>query len=168
MFAGMSAVMMGLAAVLLAIQVPQTRAEFIEAVAAGKGPTTVETITVDRDLGQVYESLEDGASRCLDVTVERSGFVGTHWEVSSSEYNPTLSRTGDERAEFTLQVEHRPRGVGHTPPADGLYLMAADLRAVGDDTTEVVVYRPTMGFKKIASTFRSWVEGTGADCPKLR
>jgi hypothetical protein len=163
----MSGLVLGLASVLLAIQVPQTRAEFIDAVAAGKGPTAVETFTVGRGLDAVYAALEDRSGTCLDVTVERSAYVG-YWEVSSSDYNPTLERVDQRRAEFTLQVAHRPRGVGHTPPPDGLYIMAADLRAAGDASTEVVLYRPTMGFKKIASAFRGWIEGTSSDCPKLR
>lgn len=154
--------------VLAAIQVPQTRTEFIEAVAAGEGPTKVERITVERNLAEVYETLERKSRECLDVVVERSGYVGTHVEVSSSDYNPTLERIDDESAAFTLQVVHRPRGVGHEPPPGGLYMMAVDLTALGGDRTEVVVYRPTWGFKKIAGSFREWLEGKDTRCPKLR
>jgi len=153
---------------VFAIWVPQNRTEFIEAVAAGKGPTKVETVTVGRSLDQVFATLEAKSAECLDVLVERSGFVGTHVEVSSSDYNPTLERTGEDSAAFALQVEHRPRGVGHKPPPGGLYLMAADIRAVDDERTEIVLYRPTMGFKQIAESFRGWLEGDDAGCPKMR
>jgi hypothetical protein len=154
--------------VLAAIQVPQTRTEFIDAVAAGKGPTTVETITVERNLAEVYELLQEKSAECLDIFVKRSGNVGTHVEVSSSDYNPTLERIDENRATFTLQVIHNPRGVGHSPPPGGLYMMAVDLTALGGDRTEVVVYRPTWGFKKIAASFRQWIDGNDTRCPKLR
>ena len=157
-----------ISSVVFAIWVPQNRSEFVEAVAAGKGATKMETLTVGRSLDQVFATLEEKSAECLDVLVERSGNVG-YVEVSSSDYNPTLERTGENSAAFTLQVEHRPRGVGHKPPTGGLYLMAADLKAVDDGRTEIVLYRPTMGFKQIAESFRGWLEGSAdAGCPKMR
>ncbi|HXV76687.1 MAG TPA: hypothetical protein VD788_10240 [Candidatus Polarisedimenticolaceae bacterium] len=153
---------------ILAIKVPQTRAEFVDAVAAGRGATKVETVVVERDIDGVYQTLAERSAACLDVLVERSGFVGTHWEVSSSDYNPTLERIDDGTAAFALQVEHRPRGVGHKPPPGGLYVFAAEIKALDDSRTEVVLYRPTMGFKKIAASFRAWLDGDDAGCPKLR
>lgn len=94
--------------------------------------------------------------------------VGNQMEVSSSDYNPTLKRVGRSRAEFALQVVHRPRGVGHSPPPGGLYVMAADLRSLARDRTEIVPYRPTMGFKEIIKSLRLWVSGEDTDCPKLK
>lgn len=153
---------------LLAIWVPQNRTEFIEAVAAGKGATAMQTVTVDRSFEQVYTTLEALSAECLDVVVERSGYVGTHVEVSSSDYNPKLERVDKGTAAFSLQVQHRPRGVGHTPPPDGLYLMAADIKAVDEQHTQVVLYHPTMGFKKVVTSFKGWLDGSETDCPKMR
>lgn len=101
------------------------------------------------------------------MVVNRRANVGGYVEVSSSDYNPTLRMAGSGRAEFTLQVVHRPRGVGHTPPPGGLYTMAADIRSLGAGRTEVVLYRPTMGFKKTTNTFKQWAAGENAACPKL-
>lgn len=151
-----------------AIKVPQDRKEFVDAVAAGARMTKVETLTVERNFGQVYGLLEEKSVSCLDVTVKRSGFVGTHWEVSSSDYNPTLRKVGRGKAEFALQVVHRPRGVGHKPPPGGLYVMAADITALGKNKTEVVFYRPSMGFKKIRKTMKKWIAGEDIGCPKLK
>jgi hypothetical protein len=151
-----------------AIWVPQTRREFVAAVAEGKGATTVETLVVERGFDQVYGLLKKKSSVCLDVEVRRSGFVGTHMEVSSSDYNPTLRMAGGNKAEFTLQVIHRPRGVGHTPPPGGLYVLAADIRSLGKGRTEVVLYRSTIGFKKIIAGLKKWAAGEDADCPKMR
>lgn len=164
----MTLLALGFVLPLAAIQVPQTRREFVQAVAAGAGATEMETFVVERGFEQVYGLLQSKTSECLDVRVERSGFVGNQMEVSSSDYNPTLKRAGGSRAEFALQVVHRPCGVGHKPPPGGLYVMAADLRSLGRGRTEVVLYRPTIGFKKIVRSFREWAAGEDAACPKLR
>ena len=162
--------MMVLAAVhpAAAIWVPQTRQEFVKAVAEGKGATKSEKFVVDRDIDAVYAILKERCTACLDVEVRRSGFVGNQMEVSSSDYNPTLRRIGRNKTEFSLQVVHRPRAVGSSPPPGGLYIMAADLRPLGKGRTEVVLYRPTIGFKKITASFKEWVAGENEDCPKLK
>jgi hypothetical protein len=148
-----------------AIDVPQTRQEFVQAV-EDKG-AIVETLRVDRSLDQVYAVLEERAAVCLDIQVTRTANVG-YVERSSSTYHPTLRRLDDERAEFTLQVEHHPRGVGHTPPPGGLFMIAADLRSTGGGRTEVVLYQPKMGVKKIGESLRQWLSGDPAPCPKLK
>ena len=149
-----------------AIDVPQTRQEFVQAVADGRG-ADVERIEVDRPSDAIYAVLAERATACLDVEVKRTGHVG-YVERSSSDYNPTVRRLGGDRAEFTLQVAHNPRGVGHTPPPGGLYLMAADLRATGAGRTEAVLYRPSIGVKKITESLKQWLSGDPAPCPKLR
>lgn len=151
-----------------AIQVPQTRREFVNAVAAGARGTKMETFTVMRSFEEIFRLIEKKSSACLDVEVRRSGFVGNQMEVSSSDYNPTLKRVGGNRAEFALQVVHRPRGVGHTPPPEGLYIMAADFKQLGRGRAEVVLYQPTIGFKNITKSIKLWVSGEDADCPKLK
>lgn len=163
----------GLAALLLgappigAIDVPQTRQEFVKAVADGARGAKVETLVIERGFDEVYKTLEARTTPCLDKMVQRSSYVG-YWERSSSDYTPTLKRTGPDRAEFTMQVAHNPRGVGHTPPPGGLYIMAADLKRAGAARTEVVLYKPTIGFKNIAKSFVQWVDGQSTDCPKLK
>ncbi len=152
---------------IAAIEVPQTRQEFVQAVADGRGATTVEKLLVDQPLSRVYGILEERAGACLDVEVQRTANVG-YVERSSSDYNPTLRLVEKDLAEFTLQVVHNPRGVGHTPPPGGLFIMAADLRSMDAQRTEIVLYRPTMGTKKIVASLKQWFAGDPAPCPKLR
>jgi hypothetical protein len=151
--------------VVAAIDVPQNRQEFVAAATGGKG-ATVEKVVADRGFEKTYGFLREKVSGCLDVTVNRRANVG-YVEVSSSDYNPTLRKVGGNRAEFALQVVHRSRGVGHTPPPGGLYIMAADIRSLGANRAEVTVYRPKIGFKKIARAFMQWAAGEDADCPKM-
>lgn len=99
--------------------------------------------------------------------MQRTANVG-YVERSSSDYTPTLRRVAKDRAEFTLQVAHNPRGVGATPPPGGLYIMAADLRSIDARRTEIVLYRPTMGTKKIVASLKQWFDGDPAPCPKIK
>lgn len=149
------------------IDVPQNRQEFVKAVSDGRGATAMETLTSDQPIDKVFAVLAEKVNTCLDVTVERTAYVG-YVERSSSDYTPTLRRVGKDRAEFTLQVAHNPRGVGHNPPAGGLYYMAADLRAIDGNRTEIVLYRPTMGVKKIVASLKQWFDAEPAPCPKLK
>ena len=152
---------------VFAIDVPQTRQEFVQAVAAGRGATAVETLTSDKPLDAIYALLKEKSGACLDVTVQRTANVG-YVERSSSNYTPTLRRVAKDRAEFTLQVAHNPRGVGAVPPPGGLYIMAADLRSIDGRRTEIVLYRPTMGTKKIVASLKQWFDGEPAPCPKIK
>jgi hypothetical protein len=149
-----------------AIWVPQTRQEFVQAVTDGKGATAMETIRSDQPFRRVVALLQEKVNTCLDVKVQRTAYVG-YVERSSTDYNPTMRLVGKDRAEFTLQVEHNPRGVGATPPPAGLFYMAADLRSV-EGGTEIVLYRPTIGAKKIVASLKQWFDGDPAPCPKLR
>jgi hypothetical protein len=168
------AALLGLAALLLVARPlgavplpPQTREEFVKAVSEGARGAKVETLTIDRDFDEVYRTLEARTTACLDVTVERTANVG-YVEHTSADYNPTLRRMGRDRAEFSLQVVHNPRAVGEKTGPGGLYIMAADLKRAGDGRTEVVLYRPTVGFKNIYRGFVDWAQGTSNECPKIR
>lgn len=151
-----------------AFDVPQSRAEFVSAVQSGARGVRMETFTIDRPFDEVYRALEARCNPCLDVTVNRSGMVGGTMEVTSADYNPTLKRMSGDRAEFSLQVVHRPRAIGEVTPAGGLFIMAADVKKAGARATEVTLYRPSMGFKDITRSFMSWVDGKSKDCPKIK
>ena len=45
--------------------------------------------------------------------------------------------------------------------------MAADLRSI-DGRTEIVLYRPTMGVKKIVASLKQWFDAEPAPCPKMK
>src|SRR5262249_2870432 len=143
----LSASVFAFAAILLlvrpagAIQVPQTREEFVRAVNDGAHGAKVERFVVERSLDDVYSTLEARSAPCLDKKVERTAYVG-YVEHSSSDYNPSLKRVGADQAEFALQVVHNPRAIGEKTGPGGLYIFAADLKRVGASQTEVILYRP--------------------------
>ena len=148
--------------------VPQSREEFVKAVTTGARGAAVETLTVDRSVGDIYGTLKKTTSTCLDVTVKRSGFVGGQMESSLSDYNPTLGMIDGNRVEFSLQVVHRPRAIGENAPPGGLYVMVVNIRPLGARRSEVVLYRPTIGYKKVVTEFKQWVAGEDTGCPKMK
>lgn len=158
---------LALALPVAGFNVPQTRQEFVKVVAAGERGTEKQTFVVERGFDQVYEVLQERSTACLDVTVKRTAYVG-YTEHSSSDYNPTLRKAGAGKAEFALQVVHRPRAIGENAPPGGMYVMAADIRSLGKGRTELVVYLPTMGYKRVARSLKEWAAGENTDCPKLR
>ena len=167
------AVLLAVAALILiapaafAIWVPQTRAEFVDAVAKGTRGAKMESFVVERGFDDVVKTFDARCTPCLDKLVQRTANVG-YVERSSTDYNPSFKHLSRDRAEFTMQVVHRPAGVGAHPPEGGLYVMAVDLKRAGAHRTEVVLYRPTMGYKFLSEALMEWAEGTSTDCPKLK
>jgi hypothetical protein len=147
---------------------PQTREEFVRSATAGERGMRMETLTVNRGFEAVYRTLAARTRPCLDVKVERAGYSGSQMEVSSLDYDPSLKRFGRDRAEFSLRVIHRARGVAVAPPQGGFHVMAADLRRAGPNRTEVVLYRTAMGSKEITKRFMQWASGKSAECPKMK
>jgi hypothetical protein len=164
---GIALALILVAAPAAAFDVPQSRQEFTKAVTKGARGAKVESFTSGRDFETIYRLVEKKAAACLDVTVQRTAYVG-YVERSSSDYNPTVRRAGTGKGEFALQVVHRPRAIGENAPAGGLYIMAADMRSLGGGRTEIVFYQPTIGFKKIARTVQSWLSGEDVPCPKMK
>ncbi len=80
-----------------AIQVPQARREFVEAVAGGARSVKMETFAVERSFGEVYAILKKRAIKCLEVQVRRSGFVGNQIEVSSTDRRSGVTSISDRR-----------------------------------------------------------------------
>jgi hypothetical protein len=146
--------------------VPQSREEFVSVVTGDAHGGKMETFVAERDFDEAYRALEAHTTPCVDVQVERTVYGYT--EHSSSDYNPTLRRVGRDRAEFSLHVIHRPRGVGEDAPSGGIIVMAADLKWADPSRNEIVLYRPTIGYKNVAKSLIQWAEGSGADCPKLK
>jgi hypothetical protein len=146
------------------VTAPQTRAEFVKVVRAGTRYSKYEVIPVTRSLNDITERLRKRADECLSKTIERTANVG-YVEHSSSTYVPSMEKLG-ERSEFTLRVQHRPRGVGSPP--DGVFLLAVDMASEGKRATKAELFSPTIGFTHIGDAVRSWLKGENAPCPELK
>ena len=146
--------------------VPQSRGEFVAAIEAGMGPTTVVAFRADRDLDTLSALLEERSEACLRKTVRYPPpDMFSTW--SSTTFNPTVERKGDA-TEFTLQKINKPEGVGAQVPPGGLYDMAANVYTAPDGGIEVRIYRATMGRQRVPDAVEAWLRGSSTDCPRLR
>ena len=148
-------------------KIPLTRTELVAGARQGEWSMHVEPIDVPLSFQRVLARFEEKVGECLDTTVDRTGMVGGQVEVASTTYTPKLTKTAEGRAEFSLQILHRPRGLGPDPPPGGYFLMAADIEALGAEQTRVVTYEPTMGHSEIVAAVREWAKGEDAPCPEL-
>jgi len=148
---------------------PQTRQEFVKLVAGGAATSDKESKLTQKDLDSLVTLLEERSKACLGKRVNRSGMVGGQMEVSGTSYTPSVRRVSDAKAEFTLQLEHSPRGIGPDMPAGGFYMMAADLVRQAPERTQVDLYYATMAQNsdEILGAVRAWTSGEPAACPEL-
>ncbi len=149
------------------VKMPQTREEFRTAVSQGAFSAKAETFEVKRNFRQVVTHLQAKTSACLNKEVNRSMTQGMYHERSRSTYRASVQTPTTNRAEFTLQVTHQPRGVGADAPPGGFYLMVADIEAVSADTLRVNLYRPTLGHFGAVDAVRNWIHGKDDACPSL-
>ncbi len=149
------------------VQMPQTREEFRAAVAKGAFSTKAESFAVNKNFKQAVTNLSAKTDACLNKVVERFMMKGMYQERSRSTYRASVQTPAANRAEFTMQVMHNPRGVGADPPPGGFYLMVADIEAASPNSFRVNLYRPTLGHGDTVDAVRNWLNGKGDACPKL-
>src|SRR5262245_32401799 len=117
-----AAIAMSIAAALVGCAQPQTRGEFVKVVGGGAATTDRATSVSNQSLDSLVTLLEERSKTCLSKRVERSGMVGGQMEVSATEWHPTVRRVSATKGEFTLQIEHWPRGVGPNMPEGGFFM----------------------------------------------
>ncbi len=149
------------------VPMPQTREAFRAAVANGAFSAKAESFGVNKGFQQAVKHLSAKTDACLNKVVKRSMMKGIYQEHSQSTYRATVQTPEANRAEFTMQVMHNPRGVGADPPPGGYYLMVADIKAVSANSFQVNLYRPTLGHGDTADAVRNWLNGKDDACPKL-
>jgi hypothetical protein len=149
------------------VKMPQTREEFRAAVSQGAFSAKAETFVVNRNFTQAVTHLKAKTNACLNREVRRSMVQGLYQEHTRSTYRASVQTPTTNRAEFTLQVTHQPRGVGADAPPGGFYLMVADIEAVSADNFRVNLYRPTLGHGGAIDAVRNWINGRDDACPSL-
>ncbi|MGH2393487.1 MAG: hypothetical protein ACRDGH_08340 [Candidatus Limnocylindria bacterium] len=159
----------GMAGLILTgcVKMPQSREEFRAAVSQGAFSAKAETFVVNRNFTQTVTHLKAKTDACLNREVKRSMVQGLYQEHTRSIYRSSVQTRATNRAEFTMQVTHSPRGVGADAPPGGFYLMVADIEAVSPDNLRINLYRPTLGHGAAVDAVRSWISGRNDACPSL-
>jgi hypothetical protein len=123
----------------------------------------VQTFEVDRGLKDVAAALKKRASKCLDVTIQRS----TAKNIVIANWNPTLI-VGKDKAELHLQ---RIRENGEIDiqgmPEKGDFVMVMDAVPLTSNKTRIDLYKQKGG-DEVVQAIKDWAAGNdNTSCPDM-
>lgn len=150
---------------------PQTPEEFRAYYLAETRPFLFDTIArqetyeTRRSFREVERRLTDRIEHCLNVTVRKTAWVGTHLETTVMVYHTKIRRVGKDRAEITLQQDGAV-GVGAKAPEGGAYIMLVDLESKKGGGTSMTMYGRSVG-PDFFEAFERWANGGDPSCPDL-
>lgn len=145
---------------------PQTANEFRQEV-PGAFMGMVEKFEVDRPYTEVGKSFQRMAPQCLDVRIKTTSQTNMSYQVIVTKWNPTVKIT-DQRAELHIQQLHE-KGVlnVYEVPDNGYYMMVIDAIPVGKNSSQIVMYRSSVGNKALVKAIKGWAAGKNVGCPDL-
>jgi hypothetical protein len=145
---------------------PQTADEFRQEV-PGAFMGMVEKFEVDRSYTEVGKSFQKMAPQCLDVRIKTTSQTNMSYQVIVTKWNPTVKIT-DQRAELHIQQLHE-KGVlnVYEVPDKGYYTMVIDAIPVGKNSSQIVMYRSSVGNKALVKAIKGWATGKNIGCPDL-
>lgn len=150
----------------ITLHTPQSRHEYISAVAKGEGYTKVHNYTVARKFNSVVKNINRKSKSCLSKKITHTWTRGYSSHVSSSTYNPSMRYINKSKAEFTLQVIITPNNTTK-PPAGGMYFLAANINKISKNKTKVIIYAPSINADDIVNSIKNWSKGIKSKCPDL-
>ena len=138
-----------------ALDIPQTRAEFIRHPQVKK-----ESYTVPRSLDAVVASYEK-TKRCVDAEYSQTR-VGGAGMVSTSRdlYYVTVDKTSRSRAELTYRWA---MSNGIMQPKGGYLILIGDLEAQGANATKVTLHHGG-GRDALINALKEWSKGRDQTC----
>ena len=145
---------------------PQTADEFrTELPGAFLGE--VEKFDVSRSYTDIGKSFQKMAPKCLDVRIKTTSQTNTSYQVIVTKWNPTVKIT-DQKAELHIQQLHEQGVLNvYEAPEKGYYTMVVDAIPTGKKTSQVVMYRASVGNKTLNKAIRGWARGENVGCPNL-
>ena len=147
------------------IAAPQSRQEFVAKVKPGGIGRKAEHMTVSRPFKTVLNDVKGYADKCLNVRVSRSGSY-EHSEVGgTTTYHPKMVKTGNQSASLSVQEEYGNKRANSGAPPGGLFVVVTELRAAGDNKTEVDIYHLYKG--ELVSPMKEWITSEKRPCPKF-
>ncbi len=147
------------------IGAPQTRKEFVEKVKPGGIGRKAEHMTVNRPFKAVLNDIKGYADKCLDVRVSRSGSYNVKEVGGTTTYHPKIVTTGNQSASLSVQEEYGNKRANSGAPAGGLYVVVTELRADGDNKTQVDIYHLLKG--ELVKPMKEWLLSDKQPCPKF-
>lgn len=127
----------------------------------------VEKFQVNRSYAEVGKSFQKMAPQCLDVRIKSTSQSSTSYQVVVTKWNPTV-KINNQKAELHIQQLHE-KGVlnVYKVPEKGYYMMVVDAIPVGKNSSEIVMYRSSVGNKALVKAIKGWAAGEKIGCPDL-
>ena len=145
---------------------PQTADEFREGL-PGAFMGKVEKFEVDRPHTEVGKSFQKMAPQCLDVRIKTTSQTNTSYQVIVTKWNPTV-KISEQRAELHIQQLHEQGVLNiYEVPQKGYYMMVVDAIPLGKNSSQVVMYRSSVGNKALVKAIKGWAAGEEIGCPDL-
>ena len=145
---------------------PQTADEFrsgLPEAFTGK----VEKFDVNRSYTDIGKSFQKMAPKCLDVRIKTTSQTNTSYQVIVTRWNPTVKIT-DQKAELHIQQLHEQGVLNvYEVPDGGYYTLVVDAVPTGANSSQVVMYRTSVGNKTLYKAIRGWARGENIGCPDL-
>ena len=145
---------------------PQTADEFRQEL-PGAFLGEVEKFEINRSYTDIGKSFQEMAPQCLDVRIKTTSQTNMSYQVIVTKWNPTVKISG-QKAELHIQQLHE-KGVlnVYETPEKGYYMMVVDAIPLGRDSSEVVMYRSSIGNKALIKAIKGWAAGKNIGCPDL-
>ena len=145
---------------------PQTADEFRKE-APGAFMGMVEKFEVDRPHTEVGKSFQKMAPQCLDVRIKTTSQTNMSYQVIVTKWNPTV-KVSDQKAELHIQQLHEKGVLNiYEVPDKGYYMMVVDAIPLGKSSSQVVMYRSSVGNKALVKAIKGWAAGKNVGCPDL-
>ena len=143
---------------------PQTADEY-RRTASGSVIATVERFEVDRSYNRVANTLELMVDMCFGANTRQARPSGGNRQTTGTQWHPTVIVT-DEKTEMHVQLA-KEQGITNMGqlPEKGQYMLVVDAFPAGGNKTEIVMYRPVVGYGSLISTVKGWVTGEKQACP---
>ena len=145
---------------------PQTADEFRKGLPdafMGK----VEKFEVNRPYTEVGKSFQKMAPQCLDVRIKTTSQTNTSYQVIVTKWNPTV-KINEQKAELHIQQLHEKGVLNiYEVPENGYYMMVVDAVPLDKNSSEVVMYRSSVGNKALIKAIKGWAAGENIGCPDL-
>jgi hypothetical protein len=145
---------------------PQTAEEFRKEL-PGAFLGKVEKFEVDRSHTDIGKSFQKMAPKCLDVRIKSTSQTSTSYQVIVTKWTPTVKIT-NQRSELHIQQLHEQgvMNVYKVPPG-GYYMMVVDATPLGNNKSQVTMYRSSVGNETLIKAIKGWAAGKNMGCPDL-
>jgi hypothetical protein len=143
---------------------PQTADEYRRA-ASGSMVLAVERFEVHRAYNRVANTLEIMLAMCFEADARGDLSHDRDSQPADRQWHPTVI-VADAKTEMHVQgVKEQGLAYWGQQPQGGPYVLVLDAFPAGVDKTQIVMYRPRVGYGALISTVKGWVTGEKQACP---